>query len=201
VNVTTPTENTLERVATEFSKEVLADLLEGRAQALARLDASRREALEATAKIVESGNRQADSLKRQTVGSAELESRNLQLREIEASVNEVFETAIARLAKADSDREKAVTRLITEGQDAIGTRARVFCNSRDRRLVSSVIEKLNRGSSRLTLDKRSIDSVGGVVLSSADGTVRFDNTFEARLERLRPLLRKEVADLLTGGRA
>jgi V/A-type H+-transporting ATPase subunit E len=47
------------------------------------------------------------------------------------------------------------------------------------------------------LSEDSIETIGGIVLSNADGTVKFDNTFESRLERMRPALRKEVAGILT----
>lgn len=34
-------------------------------------------------------------------------------------------------------------------------------------------------------------------MTSMDGSVRFDNTFEARLERMRPTLRMEASAILT----
>jgi len=40
--------------------------------------------------------------------------------------------------------------------------------------------------------------MGGVVLTTSDGSIRFDNTFEARLERTKPTLRKDVAAILAG---
>lgn len=194
--------NTLEKVASEFSKEVIAELEEGRDHALESLELTKRETIETAAKILGMGSKQADSLRRQIIGSSELESRNLHLRLIEDSVNEVFATAMAKAAATSpTEYENAITRLITEGVGFIGATARVACRSEDGGLVSSVIKKLNRASTRLTLDEKSLNTIGGVVLTSPDGTVKFANTFEARLERLRPILRKEVANLLTGGQA
>ncbi len=194
--------NTLNKVASEFSKEVLAELEEGREQALESLELMKRETIETAAKILEMGSKQADSLRRQIIGSSELESRNLQLRLTEDSVNEVFASAMAKVATTTpSEYEIAVTRLITEGAGFIGANTRVACRSEDKGLVSLVVRKLNRTSTGLTLDEKSLNTIGGVVLTSADGTVKFDNTFEARLERLRPMLRKEVANLLAGGQA
>ena len=194
--------NTLEKVASEFAKEVIAELEGGRDQALESLELTRRETIGSAAKILETGRKQADSLRRQMIGSSELESRNLHLRLIEDSVNEVFATAMAKAAATSpSEYENALTRLITEGVGFIGATARVACRSEDSRLVSSVIKKLDRTSTRLTLDEKSLNTIGGIALTSPDGTVKFDNTFEARLKRLRPMLRKEVANLLTGGQA
>jgi V/A-type H+-transporting ATPase subunit E len=43
-----------------------------------------------------------------------------------------------------------------------------------------------------------IDCIAGLKVSSLDGKVVFDNTVEGRLGRLRPLLRREIAKILTG---
>ena len=88
--------DTLEKVSGEFEHEVLADLEEGRKESFAILETSRKETSEAVAKILETSVKQADSLKRQVIGSAELEARNTQLRTLERAVNEVFDQAMKR---------------------------------------------------------------------------------------------------------
>ena len=200
--MSTASKKSLEKVAEEFSKEVTAELEEGRAQALESLERVGKETTEAVAKIIEAGNKQAESLTRQITGSAELRSRNLQLRAIEEAVGEVFEMAMAKVAKASPvEYEKAITHLLTEAVEFIGPEARVGCSAKDKKVVSAAIKKLNHDSSKLTLDDEDVSTIGGVVLTSPDGTVKFDNTFEARLERLKPMLRREVAGLLAGGEA
>lgn len=103
-----------------------------------------------------------------------------------------------RLSKvAPSARAKSLEGLIQEGVSVIGNRAKVSCSEKDKKGVYRLVRKLSKGSVKLTPDGNSIQTLGGVVLTSSDGTVKFDNTFEARLERLRPTLRKQVADILT----
>ncbi len=178
------------------------ELEDGKREARKRLLEVRRETEEAVAKIKETSTKQADSLKRQILGSAELESRNMQLRALEESVNEVFADALGRLSETSPQaREKSLTALIREGVVIIGGHANVTCSERDRKVVSAIIKNMNKGSTKLALDDANLETLGGVVLSSPDGAVKFDNTFEARLERLRPLLRKQVAEILTGGTA
>ncbi len=190
--------DTLEKVSGEFEAEVLADLEAGRAEALAKVESARKEAAEASAKILETGEKQAESVKRQIIGSAELEARNAQLRSLERAVNEAFELAAKQISEASSaSYEKAIGGLIEEGLGVIGPRARVQCSSKDRKAVSSAIRRLG-SSAKVTLDDEPAETMGGVVLTTPDGTVRFDNTFEARLERMKPTLRKEVAAILTG---
>lgn len=190
--------DTLEKVAAEFESEVLASLQEGRGHALAVVESARRETKESVSKILEAGVKQGESLKRQTRGAAELEARNAQLEALERAVSGVFESALGRIRSRPERYEGSLVRLIEEGVDVIGPKAKVVCNSKDRSSVASAIRRLNRGSARLTIGEKSIETIGGVVLTTPDGSIRFDNTLEARLERMRPSLRKEVASVLSG---
>lgn len=189
---------TLQKVSDAFQSELLADLQDGLNQSQERVDAICRETNGAVSKVLETSARQAESLKRQLIGSAELESRNGQLKALEAEVNRVFNEAMRLLSElSPSSYESAVTRLVEEGIQVIGPRAAVSSNDRDKKLLGSVIKKLSKGEVKLAVGRTDINTIGGVVLSSPDGTVSFDNTFEARLERTRQDLRKEVAGVLT----
>jgi V/A-type H+/Na+-transporting ATPase subunit E len=190
--------DTLEKVSGEFESEVLADLEEARSETLAKVESVRKETEEAVAKILETGVKQAESVKRQIMGAAELEARNAQLRSLERAVNEVFDLAAKQISTSSgSSYDKAIAGLIEEGLAAIGQKAKVQCASKDKKAVSAAIKKLG-SNARVSLDDEPIETIGGVVLATPDGSVRFDNTFEARLERLKPTLRKEVAAILIG---
>ncbi|HXW36439.1 MAG TPA: V-type ATP synthase subunit E family protein [Nitrososphaerales archaeon] len=192
-------EMTLSKVSSEFEEGVISDLAEGKDASLRLIEEARKESTDATAKILEEGRRQAEQLRRQIIGSAELESRNMQLKALERAVNDVFDEANKRLASAPlEERQASLGRLIKEGMEAIGPVASVHCNKEDHKVIASVLKKLNKGPVKLSLSEEAIQSLGGAVLVSLDGSVRFDNTYEARLERMRPMLRKSVSDLLTG---
>jgi len=190
--------DTLEKVSREFEAEVLTDLEAGRSVTLAKIEAVRKETAEAVAKILETGEKQAESAKRQMIGAAELDARNAQLRSLERAVNEAFDLATRQVSsETGASQEKALISLIQEGLDVLGPRASIECAAKDRRAVSSAIRKIG-SKAKLSQSDGEIDTMGGVVLTTPDGSVRFDNTFEARLERMRPTLRKEVAAILTG---
>jgi V/A-type H+-transporting ATPase subunit E len=194
------TRNTLEKVSAQFSNEVLTELNEGRTAALQKLDSERRETEEAVTKTLEASARQAEALHRQIIGSAELDSRNIHLRALEESVNQVFQESMSGLAKISGPRrEKALGHLILEGTQVIGGEAKVYCSEKDRKAVASILKSMNKDGTKLTLTSKNLDVLGGVILESSEGTIKFDNTFEARLERMRPMLRKAVADILSGG--
>jgi V/A-type H+/Na+-transporting ATPase subunit E len=191
--------DTLEKVSREFETEVLADLEAGRSETLARIEAVRKETTEAVGRILETSEKQAESVKRQIIGAAELDARNAKLRSLEKAVNEAFDLATKQIsAVSGASQEKALASLIEEGLEIIGSRVKVSCASKDRKAVAAAIKKLGIRA-KLSLDEGDVDTMGGVILTTPDGTVRFDNTFEARLERMRPTLRKAVAAILTGG--
>jgi V/A-type H+/Na+-transporting ATPase subunit E len=191
--------DTLEKVSGEFEAEVLADLEAGRRNALARIESTRKEAIEAVSKILETSVKQAESTKRQIIGAAELDARNAQLKSLEKAVNEVFDLATKEVSSASGpSHEKSIASLIKEGIGVIGTKAKVQCSSKDTKAVASAIRKLEGGQTKLTLEEEPVETLGGVVLITPDGSIRFDNTIEARLERMKPILRKDVAAILAG---
>jgi len=189
------TKYTLDKVTSEVLGEISIELESGKASAAEQVQAMLKETKGEVAKVLETGDRQAESIKRQIIGSAELEARNRLLRTVEEATSLVFQDALAKISQRGSAQyEKALTKLIEEGLEVIGKGATVACNSGDKRTVSSIVGQLNqKGHADLKVDEKSVEAVGGVIVSSRDGTVRFDNTFEARLERLKPQLRREVA--------
>ncbi|MGD0318884.1 MAG: V-type ATP synthase subunit E family protein [Nitrososphaerales archaeon] len=192
------TADTLEKVSGEFETELLADLQEGKAQALSTVESSRREASVVVTKLLDASVKQAESLRRQVIGAAELEARNAQLKALEKAVVEVFDAAVKELGEGSGARyEASLTQLVKEGLEVIGPGARIHCRSKDRSAVSAALRKLEGSQSKLVLEEKGIGTIGGVVMTSMDGSVRFDNTFEARLERMRPTLRMEASAILT----
>lgn len=72
-------------------------------------------------------------------------------------------------------------------------------NARDLRRLQPDWEKHANEAApgkRLILSPEPVDSIGGVLVSSADGSIRFDNTFEGRMERLDETLQGVIAERL-----
>ena len=65
----------------------------------------------------------------------------------------------------------------------------IFTNSKDKDAVQSVLSNFSGAE----LSSETIDCLGGIKVRSKDGSMTFDNTIDARLERLKPLIRKEIA--------
>ncbi len=194
-------ENIVDRVVNEAFKSFTEELEKSAAQAEETLQAYEKQTLSEVTKIFEAAARQEDVLKRKILGSAELAARNEQLRLVEEAVAKVFDEALNRLSALSGDRaEKALRELIGEALDAIEGNVTLFCRKEDNELVKKIAQELSKSTKRtITVSKNHILCKGGIQASSEDGSVMYDNTYEARLGRIRQLLRKEVVKVLTVG--
>lgn len=143
-------------------------------------------------RIIDEGKKESEKIEKQIIGSSDLESRNKQLLLVEESIEKVFAKAIEKIksAKRDDSYSKLISTLMQEAIDALGTSdVTVSTNSSDKKTVESVLTKFS--GAKLSSD--SIECLGGVVVTSKDGAMSFNNTIDAKLERVKPLIRKEVA--------
>ena len=143
-------------------------------------------------RILADGKKEADKLQKQITGSAALEARNKQLLLVEDSVEKVFTKAIEKLNDLvrNEDYTKLVTQLLDETVKGLGTsNVIVECNSKDKSVVQSILSKFPGA----TLSSYTVNCLGGVIVKSKDGSMSFDNTTDARIERLKPLIRKDIA--------
>ena len=142
-------------------------------------------------KIISDGNKEADKIEKQIVGGADLDARNKQLLLVEESVDKVFEKAIEKIKNTDrnEDYSKFISTLLDESTKILGTsQVTIYTNDKDQSIVQSLLSQCE-GSS---LSSETIDCMGGIKAISKDGSMTFDNTIDARLERLKPLIRKEI---------
>ncbi|MDC0451484.1 V-type ATP synthase subunit E, partial [Nitrosopumilus sp.] len=143
-------------------------------------------------KIIADGKKEADKIEKQIVGGSDIEARNKQLLALESSVNRVFATALEQITNSDrnSDYANLINSLLEESTQILGTtEVKVFTNSKDRDTVQSALSRFP-GSE---LSSENIDCIGGVKLESKVGSMKFDNTIDAKIDRLKPLIRKEIA--------
>ncbi len=80
--------------------------------------------------------------------------------------------------------------LLEESTNALGTtEVTVYTNSKDKQIVQPLLSKFSGAE----LSNDTIDCLGGVEVKSKDGTMTFNNTIDSRFERMKPLIRKEIA--------
>ena len=178
----------LDRNSAEFSqslKNSLADAQKTLSDSLPMLE-------EEYEKIISDGKKEADKIEKQIVGSADLEARNKALLVVQESAEKVLEKAKEKIANMERNSEYSslITKLLSEATSALNTSdVIVYTNSKDKDLVQSAVSSIS--GAELSSDQ--IDCMGGVKVTSKDGSMSFDNTLDARIELLKPLIRKDIA--------
>jgi V/A-type H+-transporting ATPase subunit E len=192
-------ERTISKVLSQKEAELISKIDSAYQESLNNLEASRGKLETERTRIIESAKKQAENLKRQIVGSGRLAARNQELLMIETAVNNAFEEARKKLATSggkDSYRALMST-IIEESIGSVGTGEVVIeCNKSDTELVKKILAGMQNRSARVS--DQHIDVLGGIRVKSADGTMTYDNTLDSRIERLKPLIRKNIAQMLRG---
>ncbi|HKZ62793.1 MAG TPA: V-type ATP synthase subunit E family protein [Nitrososphaera sp.] len=194
-------ERTISKVMSQKEAELISKIDSAYQESLNNLEASRGKLVAERTRIVESAKKQAENLKRQIVGSARLAARNQELLMIENAVNNAFDEARKKLATSGSkDSYRALmSNIIEESVSSVGSGEVVIeCNKYDAELVMKILSDLQKKSPKVQarVSEHSINVLGGIKVKSADGTMTFDNTLDSRIERLKPLIRKNIAQML-----
>ena len=185
-------EQAIDKILRKTEKEILLDLKNSGSDSKQTLDDSLPKLEQEYDKIISDGKKEADKIDKQIVGSADLDVRNKQLLLLEEGVDKVFSKALDQIANTDrsGDYSKLIKTLLDEATKILGTtEVTVFTNTKDKGVVKSILSKYSGAK----LSSETIDCLGGIKIKSKDGTMTFDNTIDARIERFKPLIRKEIA--------
>ena len=185
-------ESTIDKILQNTEKDILSSVKSGLAESQQKLDDALPKLEAEYDKIISNGKKEADKIEKQIVGSADLESRNKQLMVLEEAVDKVFSKALDQITNGErgSDYSNMIKTLLDESTKILGTtEVKVYTNSKDKDLVQSALSQFSGAE----LASETIECLGGVVVKSKDGAMTFDNTIDARIERMKPLIRKEIA--------
>jgi V/A-type H+/Na+-transporting ATPase subunit E len=87
--------------------------------------------------------------------------------------------------------------MLEESIAAIGADEIIIqCNRNDFDLVKKAIASLSNKNMRMTLSEQPINVIGGIRVRSVDGSTTYDNTLDSRIERFKPLIRKNIVQML-----
>ena len=182
----------IDKILEKTEKEILANLEHSFSDAKQTLDDSIPKLEQEFDKIISDGKKEADKIEKQIIGGSDLEVRNKQLLTLEIAIDKVFTKALDQIANAarSDDYSNLMKTLLDESTKILSTtKVIVSTNSKDKALVQSLLSKYPGAE----LSPETIDCLGGVVVKSKDGAMKFDNTLDARIQRLKPLIRKEIA--------
>jgi V/A-type H+-transporting ATPase subunit E len=185
-------EKTVDQVLEKNRSQLLESLKLSFSESQQKLSDSLPELEKEYERILSEGQKEAEKIEKQIVGSSDLEVRNKALLLVEEHTSMVFEKAKEQIknTKRDSNYSNLISTLLTEATEALGTsEITVYTNSTDKDIVQSAISKISGAD----LSSEQIDCMGGVKITSKDGSMTFDNTIDARFERMKPLIRKNIA--------
>ncbi|MGH1567645.1 MAG: V-type ATP synthase subunit E [Nitrosopumilus sp.] len=185
-------ESTIDKILKNTENDILTNIKSGLNDAQQNLDSSVPKLESEYDKIISDGKKEADKIEKQITGSADIEARNKQLMALEEAVDKVFSAALDQIANADrsGDYSNLIKTLIEEATQILGTsEVSISTNTKDKDVVQSTLSQFSGAE----LSSDTIDCLGGIKVKSKDGTMTFDNTIDARIERLKPLIRKEIA--------
>ena len=185
-------ETTISKILEQTEKSVISNVESALNESLKTLDDSVPKLEQEYDKILADGKKEADKIEKQIMGSADIEARNKQLMALEDAVDKVFSKALDQIANADrsGDYSNLIKTMIEEATQILGTsEITISTNAKDKDVVQSTLSQFSGAE----LSSDTIDCLGGVVVKSKDGAMTFDNTIDARIERLKPLIRKEIA--------
>jgi V/A-type H+-transporting ATPase subunit E len=185
-------ESTVDKILNNTEQSILENIKSGLADSQQNLDAAVPKLEGEYDKIISDGEKEADKIAKQITGSSDIEARNKQLMALEDAVNKVFSKALDQIATADrgGDYSNLIKTLIEEATQILGTsEILISTNAKDNEVVQSVISEFSGAE----LSSDTFECLGGIRVKSKDGTMTFDNTLDARIDRLKPLIRKEIA--------
>ncbi|MBE6497687.1 MAG: V-type ATP synthase subunit E [Methanobrevibacter sp.] len=154
-------------------------------------------------KILENGKKQSDMRYQQIISEAKMNARRAKLGAKEEVIDAAFNQATGELkaiaASGDDNYEIALSKMIKEAADEIGTNDLIIhlneadTNKFKQDLSSS--DSFELDGIKFTLGEP-IKAIGGAILKTSNGDIEVNNTIEARLERFKSILRSEVAEVL-----
>ena len=194
-------ERTIDKVLSQKESALISEIDSALQNSLKNLESSKTTLQVEYDAIIESSKKQAESLKRQIIGSSTLNVRNKELIIIESAIDEIFTKAKEKLAQSNNEKnyEKLLTRVIQDSVSKLGSEIVIQCNKADQKLVRKISsQESTTKNMKVSVSDNFLDIIGGIKATSADGTMTLDNTLDSNIESLKPLIRKDIVQLLRG---
>jgi len=185
-------ESTIDKILRQTEIENLSSLKKSFEESLEILTKSQSSLEEDYDRIIDEGKKEAEKIEKQIIGGSDLESRNKEILLVEDSIKKVFEKAIEKISSStrNDSYPKLIESLLEESINALGTNDVIIStNSKDKEIVQGLLSKFSGAE----LSSDSINCLGGVEVKSKDGSMTFTNTIDSKIDRMKPLIRKDIA--------
>jgi vacuolar-type H+-ATPase subunit E/Vma4 len=191
---------------TVITNEARQDAAKITAETESRVESIKRQAREQAEEqrdaILQQARDKAQTIQGQAVTSAQLEAQTLKLERREAVLARVMREARRGLTGVTAwpDYADIVHALIREGAEVLGADSLVIRADQTARqlLEGQVLADLEQELAVQLELGEALERGTGVVVATADGHRRYDNTLEKRLDRMQAALRTPVYHILMG---
>ncbi|HMD82439.1 MAG TPA: V-type ATP synthase subunit E family protein [Anaerolineales bacterium] len=179
-----------------------------KADAKEKADAIRKRAHEQAAverkAILDRAQEDAERLRGQSVATAQLKARSLQLTHREQLLDRVFKAVKEKLSDVQKhpDYDQIAATLLREALTELRVnKAEVRADETTQKSLKKSLNEISKElNAELTIGDV-LEEGSGVVVDAADGKLHYDNTLETRLNRLQGTLRSTVYQVLIGEKA
>jgi V/A-type H+-transporting ATPase subunit E len=201
----TPDDN-LERLSKEIFAQAESETGQIIADARAKADQIRKKAQqdaeEEKSRILDQARHEAERLRSQALATTQLKARTMLLDSRERLLKEVFETAEKKMASVQqwSDYEVIVKRLILEAVSQLESKNIKIRADRvtAKHITDKMLKEIEKEFGGKISMAEPLEKGTGIIASTEDGHLTFDNTLETRMAHLENELRAPVYHILMG---
>ncbi len=172
-----------------------------------RLVAARQEAKSIASQMQEEARSEAELRYEEKLGAIRTDLKRRMLIGREELIEQAWTQAMGKLRSHVRTKEyklRLKELIIRTAKLLDGDEFMVDANPRDLETIAGFKDEIEEALAKDGLSKRLVvgkgmDCIGGAELADSKRRVVLDRTYEARIRKLRPLLRSKLAQLLTGG--
>jgi vacuolar-type H+-ATPase subunit E/Vma4 len=199
-------EEDIQALSRAILRDAQAEAEQIREEAKTKADAVRQRMQEQAEKerqtILERAKQEAERLRGQSIATAQLKARTVQLEHREKLLDKVFEAARQRIPSLQKrpDYGKIAGELLREALIQLNaSSAEVHADEVTlKSLKKDVLDEISKELNAQLKMGDALEEGTGVVVDASDGRLHYDNTLETRLNRLQSTLRSSVYQVLMG---
>jgi V/A-type H+-transporting ATPase subunit E len=196
-----------DRILEKARREAAALVKEASDERVRGLASARKDAEKVVSRTLEEANAEAKLRYEEKLGSIRTDLRRRVLMQREELIDQAWAQAMERLRSYVRTKDYAShlkESIIRTAKLVESDQLRVDASSRDLAMVKGFKDEVEKALAKDGFPKKliigqSVDRVGGFELSDSERRVVLDRTYEAKMRKLRPLLRSKLAQLLIGG--
>ena len=181
-------EKIIEQIKKDSQKEIKKIKTESEKKKKEIIDQAKKEGKLEAEKIREEGKKEAENTKKILISQANQKASRKKMQAREEIIEKCFREAEKKLLNIKgTEYQRIVENLIKKSMEKISGEKIVYMSRKEDKKIAEKLDLKVAGK---------IEAVGGIVLSSSDGKITIDNTFEGIIKREKSEIRNRVGKIL-----